>query len=95
MQQFVYDPKALSPDVNLYEIEFSQEGTEERMKEEDVLYQWANFLDEASCSQSPETKMCSIDEDSKLHKIISLEDILKFLTGSKYVPATSYKKNIG
>ena len=96
MKEFIYDPNTLTPDLirDLYEIEYSQEGTDERTKEQDIVYQWENFLDEINCEQNPDVTFFPIEEENKIIKM-SLEEVLKFLTGSKYIPMKSYKKNIG
>eukprot|EP00794_Sanderia_malayensis_P014582 gene14582-16085_t len=95
--EFVYDPKTLKSSLikNMYQVEYSKTGTEERDREEDLIYQWYQFLDELNAGMEKEVMLHDIDAPHGQVRKIGLQAVLRFLTGSSYPPVTFKKEKVG
>ena len=79
IKEFTYDPESLTADTfsSLYKFEFSEEK-ERKVLEQDIAFQWRQFIDMV---------------EAKQFKKFGLQDVLHFLTGSRYQPPTRFKRN--
>lgn len=97
VKQFVYESGHLTAKIlrEMFQCEFSEDGTVERQQEGDIMFNWCNFLDEAEKGLVPSTDRIDIgitDIQSNSKIVIKLEDILFFASGSKFLPPLSLGK---
>ena len=93
LSEFVDDPKMLKSSLikEMYQVEYSKVGTEERSRKEDVLYQRYQFLDELDTGMEKTVMLHDIDAPQEQMRSIGLQAVLRFLTGSSYPPVTFNK----
>ena len=98
IREFVYDPLNIYNNLikNMFEIEYSSQTSEQRTSEESIIFNWNNFLDEVHERHVEEVKVAQENERGyfclEQHRKITLEDVLMFLSGSKYPPLVGFKK---
>ena len=96
-KEFMYDRSHLTSSImrDLFQCRYSEEGTPERGRESDVMFNWCNFLDEAEKGLIPEATnldfgLCEVNCSGEV--CIKLEDVLFFATGSRFLPPVSMGK---
>eukprot|EP00794_Sanderia_malayensis_P001840 gene1840-2070_t len=77
--EFVYDQNTLKSSLikNMYQVEYSKTGTEERDREEDLIYQWYQFLDELDAGMEKEVMLHDIDAPHGQVRKIGLQATFK------------------
>ena len=90
LKEFVYDPSSVTSKLfqDIYTYQYSSENSDERKLEEDIVYSWCNFLDEAAGSLLPDASFIDIYGEKYEEKkcVVTLPDVLYFLTGSRFPP---------
>lgn len=95
MKLFTYNQDLVDPEVikSCFDVTYSNESDEAAL-EEDIFYNWKNFLDELGHGKSITVKTFTVsdvenektEESAKSEKKLSLGDVMMFLTGSTVVP---------
>ena len=92
LMEFVYDSKHLTARKiqDMFRIVYSDDE-EKKKREQDVAYNWCNFLDELELHAVKEVRVSDFlaEEDEEKSLSMKLEDVLFFLTGSKFLPSIS------
>ena len=96
IKELVYTPKHIkASDITTNWIyEFSPSTSPKRKEENNIAFQWQQFLDELEDGQSRDVSYQPIgcpDDEIKTVKI-TIEDVLQFLTGSRFIPALGFGK---
>ena len=100
---FTYNESSITPAAvkSIFVPSFSND--EERQKlEEDILFNWQDFIDEAGEHKVENVHAFSLtdvedgitDESVMKTHTITLKDIIMFLTGSYYLPVPSMKVKV-
>lgn len=91
LKELIYIPNHLKAmDISsIYEIKFSDSTSPWRKLENDVAFQWLQFLEELEVGQSESIPLESIDGTASKAKV-TLEDVLQFLTGSRFLPSIGF-----
>ena len=87
-EEFVYNSNAITAELikNMFQVKFcSDKESPLRASEEDVIFQWINFLEEVESGSVPAVEIHEMDGSVKNMKV-TLEHVLKFLCGCKFVP---------
>lgn len=96
-KELVYEISHLTSKAiqEMFQAEYTKNPSEEQQKaEQDIVYNWCNFLDELEQGMVPTAKKTDFLAMSEEIRIIhmKLEDVLFFLTGSKFLPPLSLGK---
>ena len=83
----------ISPEVldNLFVPDLSSTGSNKRAAEEDILYNWSNFLVRVHNGKVSQTSI-SLDGDTFTEKEVTLhlKDVLMFMTGSYHLTVLGF-----
>lgn len=81
----------------VFEANLSIQGSNLRMAEEDILYNWENFITNVFRGKVCQTSI-TIDDDTFLEtestKVITLNDVIMFATGSYHLPAMGLEHQV-
>lgn len=99
MKELIYTPKHIKAVdiINNWQYEFSPSTSPLRKSESNIAFQWEQLLDELEAGQSrnvtyyPVVEGKTGDAESKI-VTITIEDVLQFLTGSRFIPALGFSK---
>lgn len=93
--------------TNIVEANLSTRGSNLRIAEEDMLYYWENFLSNVFRGKVSQTTISiEIKEDvdtgndndkvveTQSTKVVTLNDIVMFSTGSYHLPATGFERKV-
>ncbi|CAH3169691.1 unnamed protein product, partial [Porites lobata] len=93
--------------TNIFEANLSTRGSNLRIAEEDILYNWENFLSNVFRGKVSQTTISiEINEDvdtgndndkvveTQSTKVVTLNDIVMFSTGSYHLPATGFERKV-
>lgn len=89
IMEFIYDAKHLTARKiqDIFRIVYS-EDEDKKGREQDVAYNWCNFLDELEQHAVEEVKVSDfLADEGEKSLSMKLEDVLFFLTGSKFLPS--------
>ena len=87
LEELIYDSKSVVTAKALkemFKLDYSDDGPM-KTKEEDIVFQWVNFLEEIELGTTPILKIHEIDGEIQ-NVTLTLELVLKFLTGCKFLP---------
>ena len=72
---------------DLYTFEFTVTRDENlKQKEKNIAYNSCNFIDEIQCCMVERKTVISVHGEAKKEVTLDFEDLLFFLTGSRYLP---------
>ena len=77
----------------LFQLEFSTEGSNRRMKEEAIAVNFSRFLDEVEAG----IVKCTLEDpltNEKSEVTLLLSDILQFVTGPPVIPITGFHRKL-
>ena len=81
----------------VFEANLSTQGSNLRMTEEDILYNWENFITNVFRGKVSQTSI-TIDDDTfqetESTKVITLNDVIMFTTGSYYLPFMGLERKV-
>lgn len=81
----------------VFEANLSSQGSNLRMAEEDILYNWENFITNVFRGKVSQTSI-TIDDDTfqetESTKVITLNDVIMFTTGSYHLPVMGLERKV-
>ena len=88
-KEFIYSTCPITSKYlqNLYTFEFTVTRDENlKQKEKNIVYNRCNFLDDIECCMVERKTVTSLHEEAEKEVTLDFEDLLVFLTGSRYLP---------
>ena len=88
-KESIYSPCPITSKYlqDLYTFEFTVTRDENlKQKIKNIAYNWCNFLDEIECCMVERKTVISVHGEAEKEVTFDFEDLLFFLTGSRYLP---------